>query len=132
MISPDFVSKWKVLFSFAIFLTRNWFLSRKQSDQIGRFITLWATFQRSWQQLFYPKCQHILGNFCKFVKICLFTNKILLGNFYWSHCWVPMMKQNNLIGYCKSCCKAVVVAQLVVRLLPSSEDRGSNIVIRKF
>ena len=79
MISPDFVSKWKVLLSFAIFLTRNWFLSRKQSDQIGRFITLWATFQRSWQQLFYPKCQHILGNFCKFVKIFHFTSKILFG-----------------------------------------------------
>ena len=52
-------------------------LDRAQCDQIERFIGLWATFQSPWQQLFCPKCQHILGNFCKFVKIFHFTCKIL-------------------------------------------------------
>ena len=66
--------------------------NQKQCDQIGQFITLWATFQSPWQQLFCPNCHHILGNFCKFVKIFHFTSQILLGNFYrhlatfyWSH-----------------------------------------------
>ena len=64
-----------------------------QGDQIGRFITLWATFQSQWQQLFCPNFQHILGNLCKFVKIFHFSSKFFLGNFYrhlatfyWSHC----------------------------------------------
>ena len=47
-----------------------------QCDQIGRFITLWATFQSPWKQLFCPKCQQILSNFC---KIFHFTSKILFG-----------------------------------------------------
>ena len=40
-------------------------LAQKKCDQNGRFITLWVTFQSLWQQLFCPKCKHILGNFCK-------------------------------------------------------------------
>ena len=55
--------------------------------------TLWVTFQSPWQQLFVPNCQHILGNFCKFVKIFHFMAKSFLGNFkrhlatfYWSRC----------------------------------------------
>ena len=30
----------------------------KQCDQIGWFIVLWATFQRLWQQLFWPNHPH--------------------------------------------------------------------------
>ena len=50
-----------------------------QCDQIGRFITLWGTFQ-----LFCPNCQTILGHFCKFVKIFHFTSKILFGRLLWT------------------------------------------------
>ena len=32
-----------------------------QSDQIGRFIALWATFQSMWQQLFFPNCPDCLA-----------------------------------------------------------------------
>ena len=47
----------------------------------GNFSKPLATFQSPWQQLFCPKCQHILGNFCKFVRIYHFTSKIVLCNF---------------------------------------------------
>ena len=50
---------------------------------MGRFITLWATFQSMWQQLFCPNCLHIFGNFCKFVKIFHSTSKILFGRLLW-------------------------------------------------
>ena len=53
-------------------------------DQMGRFITLWATFQSMWQQLFCPNCLHIFGNFCKFVKIFHSTSKILFGRLLWT------------------------------------------------
>ena len=69
-----------------------------QCDQIGRFITLWGTFQ-----LFCPNCQTILGHFCKFVKIFHFTSKILFGRLLWtfgdfllSHCWC-LMKNVSLL-----------------------------------
>ena len=51
----------------------------RQCDQIGPFITLCATFQSPCQQLFCPNCKHILGNFCKFLKIFHFTSKIFYG-----------------------------------------------------
>ena len=50
-----------------------------QCDQIWRFIILWATFQSPGQQLFCQNRQHILGNFCKGVKIFHFTREILFG-----------------------------------------------------
>ena len=39
-------------------------------DQIGRLIGLWATFRSLWQQL---------GNFCKGVKIFIFSSEIRFG-----------------------------------------------------
>ena len=59
-----------------------------QCDRIGRFITLWATFQSPWQQLFCQNCQHILGrivgNWRRFtglavmnVLFCLLTKEII-------------------------------------------------------
>ena len=48
--------------------------SRYQCDHIGQFIILWATFQSPG-----PNHQHILGNFCKGVKIFHFTREILFG-----------------------------------------------------
>ena len=57
-------------------------LEGEQCDQIGRFITLWATFQSPWQQLFCTKCQHSLGNFCKLVKIFHFISKILFEQLF--------------------------------------------------
>ena len=46
-----------------------------QCDQIGRFFALWATFQSLWQ------IAHILGNFCKGVKIFYFYSGIIFGQF---------------------------------------------------
>ena len=54
----------------------------RQCDQIGQFITLWATFHSPWQQLICPNCPHNLPNFCKGVKIYPFSSEIILGNFY--------------------------------------------------
>ena len=54
-------------------------LTNQQCDQIGRFIILWVTFQSTGQQLFCPIRQHILGNFCKIVKIFHFSREILFG-----------------------------------------------------
>ena len=42
--------------------------SSYQCDQIGLFITLWATFQSPWQQLFCPNCQHIQAIFVNLSK----------------------------------------------------------------
>ena len=60
-----------------------------QSDQIGLFIAVWATFQSLWQQLFLSKLPTFLCNVCKVI----FQVKSFLGNFdrhlvtfYWSHC----------------------------------------------
>ena len=57
---------------------------RSSVTRLGDFFTLWATFQSPWQQLFCPNCQHILGNFCKFVKIIHFARKILFGQLLWT------------------------------------------------
>ena len=64
----------------------------KQSDQIGRFIGLWATYQRLVETISLAKSTTFLGNFCKGVKIFNFLAKSFLGNFYrhmanfyWSH-----------------------------------------------
>ena len=74
-----------------------------QCDQIGRFITLWATFQSQWQQLFCPNCQHILGIFVNLSKSFILLAKSFLGDFYghlatfyWSHCWC-LMKNVSLL-----------------------------------
>ena len=54
-------------------------LREEQCDHIGQFITLWATFQSLFQQLFCPNCQHILGK-------CFLGNFYRqLATFYWSH-----------------------------------------------
>ena len=55
-----------------------------QCDQIGQFITIWATFQSSWQQLFCHKSPTFLGNFCNGVKIFNFTSKILFWQLLWT------------------------------------------------
>ena len=49
------------------------------SDKIGRFIALWATFQRLWQSLFRPPFWEILF---KVSKCFIFRVKSFLGNFY--------------------------------------------------
>ena len=41
------------------------FVKDVQSDQIGRFIALWATFQSLWQQLFCPNFPHFRQIFVK-------------------------------------------------------------------
>ena len=51
----------------------------RQCDKIWQFITLWATFQSPGQQLFCRNCQHILGNFCKGVKIFHYSREIPFG-----------------------------------------------------
>ena len=51
----------------------------QQCDQIGRFIGLWATFQRLWQQLICPNRPTFLGNFRKDVKIFHFSSEINFG-----------------------------------------------------
>ena len=68
-----------------------------QCDQIGRFIGLWATFQRLKQQLICPNLP-ILDNFLKVLKSIIFQVKSFSGNFYrplaiffWSH-WSYNMK----------------------------------------
>ena len=45
----------------------------EQSDRIGRFIELWATFQSLWQQLI---CPNLLNSLAIFVKVS--TSLILL------------------------------------------------------
>ena len=47
-----------------------------QWDQIGLFITFGGNFQSLWQQLF-SQIAHILGNFCKGVKIFHFSSEII-------------------------------------------------------
>ena len=54
-------------------------VTQKQSDQIGRFIALRATFQSLWQQLFCPNFYTI---FVKAKKSFIFLVKSFLGNFY--------------------------------------------------
>ena len=41
----------------------NFELQQDECDQIGRFITLWATFQSLWQQLFCPNRSYFQANF---------------------------------------------------------------------
>ena len=53
-----------------------------QCDQIGRFIGLWANYQRLWQQLFCPNLPHSQAIFVKVPKSLIFLVKSLLGNFY--------------------------------------------------
>ena len=55
--------------------TCKWRLIWLQCDQIGWFIALWATFKASGNNYF-AQITHILGNFCKDVKIF---------DFYWNH-----------------------------------------------
>ena len=80
-------------FSTKFWIVPNWQLWYKkthhQSDQIGLFIAVWATFQSLWQQLFLSKLPTFLCNVCKVI----FQVKSFLGNFdrhlvtfYWSHC----------------------------------------------
>ena len=42
--------------------------THRQCDQIGRFIGLWATFQRLWQQLICPNLLHFRAIFVKVSK----------------------------------------------------------------
>ena len=65
---------------------------RRQCDQIGRFIGLWATFNSFWQKLISPKLPNSQAIFCKGVTIYHFSSEIILGNFcrllaifLWSH-----------------------------------------------
>ena len=48
----------------------------RQCDQIGRFISLWATFKASY---YFAQIALILGNFCKGVKIFHFSSEISFG-----------------------------------------------------
>ena len=54
-----------------------------QCDQNLQFIILWATFQSPGQHLFCRNRQHILGNFCRGVKIFHFTWEILFSKTVW-------------------------------------------------
>ena len=72
-------------------------LNSEQSDQIGRFIGLSATFQSLWQQEFYPNFQHSQAIFVKMSKSLIYLVKSFLGNsyrhlatFYWSH-WLVIL-----------------------------------------
>ena len=53
-------------------------------DQIGRFISLWATFQSLWNNYF-PKLPTFLGNFCKGVKVVHFSSEINFGQLFTGH-----------------------------------------------
>ena len=55
--------------------------NREQCDQIWRFISLWATFQSLWQQLFCPN-NHVMVIFVWLSKSFIFLVKSFLGNFY--------------------------------------------------
>ena len=46
-----------------------------QCDQIGRFISLWATFQSQWQQFYCPNCPHFLAIFVNVSKSFIFLVK---------------------------------------------------------
>ena len=93
-------------------------VANKQCDQIGRFITLWATFQSPWQQLFCPKCQHIWGNFCKFVKIFHFTSKILIGELFFRHLATFWPVKSRQMSIYKNCCHTLwKVAQSSINCL---------------
>ena len=63
-----------------------------QSDQIGCFIRLWASFLKPLATINLPKSPTFLGNFLKVSKSIFFLVKPFLGNFYrhlaiffWSH-----------------------------------------------
>ena len=65
----------------------------RQSDQTGRFIGLWATFQSLWQNFICPNLLYSQAIFVKMPKSLIFLVKSFLGNFYrhlaifyWSHC----------------------------------------------
>ena len=49
---------------------------RNDTVWLVQFITLWATFQSQWQQIFCPNRPH-LGNFCRGVKIFHFPSEII-------------------------------------------------------
>ena len=50
-----------------------------QCDQIGRFIRLWATFQRLCATINLPKSPTFLSNFCNGVKIFNYSSEIIFG-----------------------------------------------------
>ena len=58
-----------------------------QCDQIGWFIGLWANFQSLWQQLI-SQISHIMGNFCKGVKIFIFSREIIFGQLFIDIWWL--------------------------------------------
>ena len=65
---------------------------RKQCDQIGRFIGLWASIQSIWPQLICPNLLHSFAIFVKVSKSFIFLVKFFLANFhinlaifFWSH-----------------------------------------------
>ena len=47
----------------------------EQCDQIGRFISLWVTFQSRWQQILCPNHKHVMA---------IFLVKSILGSFSYS------------------------------------------------
>ena len=54
----------------------------RQSDQIGRFIALWATFRSLWQQLFCPNRPHFYAIFEKTSKTFILLLKLFRTTFY--------------------------------------------------
>ena len=80
----------------------------KQCDQIGRFISLWATFQSLQQQLFCPNRPDFMAIFVKLSKSFIFLVLSVLGNFYrhfatfyWSLTNDPTF--HNRTGLCIQC-----------------------------
>ena len=65
-----FISTFHLLCAFLLQLSSSISLSpfskvhRRQCDQVGRFIALWATFLSLWKQLFFPNSYNF-GNFLK-------------------------------------------------------------------
>ena len=55
-----------------------------QCDQIGRFITLWATFQGLCNNYF-AQIAHILAIFCEGVEIFHFSSEIVFGQLFTGH-----------------------------------------------
>ena len=56
-------------------------LRHRHCDQIGRFIGLWATFERFWQPLICPNLTHSLAIFVKVLKSIIFLVKIFWATF---------------------------------------------------